>query len=100
MFLVGVFPQFLNRRHGTGEKYYRNMGAAAYSNLSSLIKDDRYTHLANSFNVCVSLLRDMMKEVRWAESDAQNTLIGNWLVGEPDGKESKRARDLKKPFLL
>lgn len=101
LFLVGVFPKHLNRRRGTGERYYRNMGASAYASLSNMIKDERYQHLSDKFGTCVNLLRDTMKEVRWAESDAQNNLIGNWLVGEPDGKDINRIRNLKKkPFLL
>jgi len=96
LFLVGVFPQHLNRRRGTGERYYRDMGASAYGNLSNLLRDQRYQYLANNFNVCVDLIRATMKDVRWSNNPDQNELIENWLVGGTDGKEVARKRSLIK----
>lgn len=96
LFLVGAFPQHLRRRRGVGERYYRNMGASSYASLANLIRDDRYQYLANNFNVCVDLIRDTMKDIRWSQNSHQDDLIQKWLVGEADGKEIERRRSLKK----
>lgn len=96
LFLVGAFPKHLNRRRGVGERYYRQMGSSAYSNLSILVRDERYRYLANKFDACVNLIQNTMRDIRWAQNRNQNDLIEKWIVGSADGKEIARKRSLKK----
>lgn len=81
LFLVGAFPQHLNRRRGMGEKYYCDMGMAAYANLAHLLRDSRFTQLSQRFGDCVKTIRDTMGNVRWAEEDDANNLYEAWLIG-------------------
>ena len=80
MFLVGSFPEHLNRRR-VGERYYRNMGAGAYASLAGLLRDDRYCGSPTNLQ-CVDTLRATMENVRWADEDDINDLYEKWLVGE------------------
>jgi len=89
LFLVGVFPQYLNRRRGMGERYYCNMGQAAYANLATLLKDQRFKQLSLQFGNCVSAIRDTMGRVRWAEEDDANDLYEAWLLGESPMAEQR-----------
>jgi len=81
LFLVGAFPQHLNRRRGMGEVYYCNMGMAAYANLANLLKEQRFAQLSQRFGDCVKAIRDTMGNVRWAEEDDANALYEAWLIG-------------------
>lgn len=99
LFLVGVFPEHLNRRRGVGERYYRNMGAGAYASLAGLLRDDRYLRLSHQFSQCVDTLRATMENVRWADEDDINDLYEKWLVGE-DASVEKRVRKLGMPLKI
>ena len=97
LFLVGVFPEHLNRRRGVGERYYRNMGAGAYSSLAALLNDDRFNRLSRKFSQCVDTLRATMENVRWADEDDINDLYEKWLIGE-DPSVEKRVRKFGMPL--
>ena len=99
LFLVGVFPEHLNRRRGVGERYYRNMGAGAYASLASMLNDNRYLRLSQQFAQCVNTLRATMENVRWANEDDINDLYEKWLIGE-DLSAEKRVRKLGMPLKI
>ncbi len=99
LFLVGVFPEHLNRRRGVGERYYRNMGAGAYASLASMLGDDRYYRLSCKFAQCVDTLRATMENVRWADEDDINDLYEKWLIGN-DPSVERRVRKLWMPLKI
>lgn len=79
LFILGVFPQSLNRR-GISKRYYQQMGSSAYSSVAGILNQPLYAELSSGFGAATWTLADVFQEFRLESQEDVLELYEEWLA--------------------
>lgn len=78
LFVLGVFPQSLDRR-GISKRYYKDMGSSAYECVAGILNQPLYLELAHGFGPAAWTLSDVFQEFRLESENDVFGLYESWL---------------------
>lgn len=78
LFVLGVFPQSLNRR-GISKRYYEQMGSSAYGSVAGILNQPIYAELSAGFGAATWTLHDVFEEFRLESREDILELYEEWL---------------------
>ena len=73
LFVLGVFPQSIDRR-GLSKKYYEQLGSSAYSSVAGILNQPLYAELSAGFGAATWTLHDVFEEFRLESRGEEDVL--------------------------